>query len=913
MRKAEVPLRVEKLATEQASRKAEQQGKAITADLYFIDPYSLFKAFLSSDVANNMHTGLAHFVDEPTELFHSHSWASSVRTTSGQFAHVLGDKTDKDGQPINLDYRSDYCTESPGGIVLQIQEAFEPASKRNPDKLPAHPVGDTVNQADNEFILNLTPTFIPETYLVSRINNKISVDYYHGETHEDPSPPIPIKPQGKGKSKPKTVYPKYEHQPTVPDRPVVVRQGFIGTEVMSLCHTHPIRAELELEVYGRDLYEKGWDHEQDRIVSCPIMVFIDGFGLYRNSYRSLIGVYTIVAALSGEDRHRQANIFPIALSPHGSNFNDTINALQSLGKLDRGVRATINGEEVVICVPTLCYIGDMPQQDKNSGFRGPKALKFCRFCHIGQAAIKSGQPNSILDFDVISHGRYHHQLIEMRRQMGSYKTATAQRGFASQWGLSEDEPKLTQLSPALDLILSRPPDPAHSEYNGMSELMHGLLMDRILNNTGSKAYTKELRYWPFPPGWERLQSPLHHLRSYSLAAHARWSVIVPGLLRRWLEPGHIHPLFMKEALSHLTTQDPVAVVNFVVKGFAKLAKSNSVLMGLKVAQSDRQSMTTIIRETRQHYQQLCLCASRAITANPRAWTQVGSRQPSMVPQSRMQSVDPGSASMPPPQSRMQSIEPGLMLPPPLPIPQSLAAEMPVPSTEETGNQAQQDGPKRAGQYMHDMMRPNVHVGIHYPVIAEEYSLPVNVNTLLGENQHRWFKKKVYETNHSSVEKLLLAKVNMQMTIRLVLRNAFYLQDGELTRQMNSLYEKCPALLDAILPRTDRRDLVEDEEGDFELDVHFGADAGHRRATVIGQIPVKVIRATTHVLNSNQPLPTHHDNMDQRFREELRRAYVTEYKQPEIYLFGHKRAQWSNKFAFTDSEFHRQTCDSISVD
>lgn len=100
MRKAEIPLRVEKLPTERATRKLDEQqrtGKEITADLHFVDPFSLFKTFLTSDVANAMHSGLAHFVDEPNELYHSHSWASSVRTTSGQYAHVIGYVVDDEG------------------------------------------------------------------------------------------------------------------------------------------------------------------------------------------------------------------------------------------------------------------------------------------------------------------------------------------------------------------------------------------------------------------------------------------------------------------------------------------------------------------------------------------------------------------------------------------------------------------------------------------------------------------------------------------------------------------------------------------------------------------------------------------------------------------------------------------------
>jgi hypothetical protein len=86
-------------------------------------------------------------------------------------------------------------------------------------------------------------------------------------------------------------------------------------------------------------------------------VFIDGFGLYRNSYRSLVGVYAIPAGLDGDDRHRPANVFPITSSPHESNFNDVAGALQSLANLDGGVTVMINGKQSILCVPTVCYLG----------------------------------------------------------------------------------------------------------------------------------------------------------------------------------------------------------------------------------------------------------------------------------------------------------------------------------------------------------------------------------------------------------------------------------------------------------------------------------------------------------------------------------------------------------------------------
>jgi hypothetical protein len=59
------------------------------------------------------------------------------------------------------------------------------------------------------------------------------------------------------------------------------------------------------------------------------MTFIDGFGLYRNAYRSIMGIYLIPAALSFQERARRANVFPLTLGPHGSNFADVIGAMKA--------------------------------------------------------------------------------------------------------------------------------------------------------------------------------------------------------------------------------------------------------------------------------------------------------------------------------------------------------------------------------------------------------------------------------------------------------------------------------------------------------------------------------------------------------------------------------------------------------
>ena len=65
-------------------------------------------------------------------------------------------------------------------------------------------------------------------------------------------------------------------------------------------------------------------------------------------------------------------------------------------------------------------------------------------------------------------------------------------------GMAESVP-LEKFSPALDLILTRPPDPAHSEYGGQAKLMHDLLLETILTPAGTRLYATTLSPFPFPP------------------------------------------------------------------------------------------------------------------------------------------------------------------------------------------------------------------------------------------------------------------------------------------------------------------------------------------------------------------------------------------------------------------------------
>jgi hypothetical protein len=75
-------------------------------------------------------------------------------------------------------------------------------------------------------------------------------------------------------------------------------------------------------------------------------------------------------------------------------------------------------------------------------------------------------------------------------------------------------------------------------------------------DTSSLPYAALLRRFPFPPSWPRVRGPLHHLKSYSLSEHARWSLVIPVLLRCWLRESHLRCPLVTVFQSNGSPNDP---------------------------------------------------------------------------------------------------------------------------------------------------------------------------------------------------------------------------------------------------------------------------------------------------------------------------------------------------------------------
>lgn len=102
-----------------------------------------------------------------------------------------------------------------------------------------------------------------------------------------------------------------------------------------------------------------------RRISIPFSVFLDGFGLYRNVYQSLKGMYVTPAALSIYERKRLINLFVLMIGMFRCNEVKMAACLrQDSVNIGKGIRLTLYSGEVVFAISfPLLFTADMLQQN----------------------------------------------------------------------------------------------------------------------------------------------------------------------------------------------------------------------------------------------------------------------------------------------------------------------------------------------------------------------------------------------------------------------------------------------------------------------------------------------------------------------------------------------------------------------
>jgi len=483
----------------------------------------------------------------------------------------------------------------------------------------------------------------------------------------------------------------------------------------------PVRGELEVEYFTRQYIIQNF---KPGMISLPYLLYEDEFGLYRNMYRSLLGIYLTPAGLSAREQTQRSNIFPITLGLFGAAYKDVVTALHHLRTLDKGVMVSINSEKVFLCAHVLAFTGDMPQQQKAKGLLGVKATHPCGFCLI------ASNDKSQLDYNIALKGRYHHQTVSARLKVRELRTMKTKREYLSGLGMHEDPPALQFIAPTMDLIRSSPGDVAHSEV-GIAKAALSLLMDEILTVKGTELFTLELQKQPMPAGWARLQSPARHLQSYRMGETLRGIVLTALVCRRWLKEGHIRRTFLKHAREALSDSGS-APIDAVTRCLARIAKSNSYTLAPELTQQERADLHKTVVEGRNAFQRLFDCASKS--SKP-VELHVGTNIPGDILESQAPSVETSVvSSIAPSDSGASSVMPALASAGRKRKAKEAAPKTQMQQAKEQKRRDQQEG--KATTLQRAMGRPNVHTGLHIAAIATDYALPRNVTTFSGEDLHR---------------------------------------------------------------------------------------------------------------------------------------------------------------------------------
>ncbi|OJD26743.1 hypothetical protein ACJ73_01869 [Blastomyces percursus] len=140
-----------------------------------------------------------------------------------------------------------------------------------------------------------------------------------------------------------------------------------------------------------------------------------------------------------------------------------------------------------------------------------------------------------------------------------------------------------------------------------------------------------LQTFPFPRGWNRLQSPITHLKKYQLQEHARASIIIPLVLRCWLREEWLSPAIKQTIPTAFSAQNQ-SPIDLIIQVYAAIARSKSLLVSQSPRENDPEVARQIILGARQQLQFLIEAAARAAaTFGPSRAGSVVSRQPSPAP------------------------------------------------------------------------------------------------------------------------------------------------------------------------------------------------------------------------------------------------------------------------------------------
>lgn len=572
---------------------------------YYFDPSEYSRLWLN-DPKLELHLGLGVIVDSPTELWHGDAWLESVRTTSGEFARIGGGEIllpsdcisfrDSEGnialgrvKGVGVDRRSGVAFPNNAKSYSAIVNRLLPANE-----LPQHVshLGqDVPGNAHPQYESALPELILFDTRDIVPCSHIISKEWVYFTDYESPEMlSASLLPQN----------------PTFCVRRIVYlgSTGILCTR--SVHQRHRVIAELELITLTRDyvlsnLVNGGQPTlnsvtEGTRRVSLPYSAFLDGFGLYRNAYHSLKGMYITPAGLDVDSRTQLGNMFVLMIGPFGSSEQGMAECLtEDSNRIGGGYVLRLEepdketgeetGEVVIATTFPIMFTGDMPQQNQNSGNKTHNAQFGCRSCFIPN--FQRGN----LMFDTVASGRYRAPVKRLYDEAMALVSRSARTDTLRKYGLTADGPYFARCYPMLDPQRANPNDPMHAELR-LSKYFAETLVDGILSPTGILAYRAVWDYVDVPFGWGQPQNPVNHKGSMVFSEHGQIAIMHPFVLLHMLTDCESY--FSREEKSHFKA----AVESRMIQAFGTLgaARMNIIrtafLMAKTIHLTLKRSLTT---------------------------------------------------------------------------------------------------------------------------------------------------------------------------------------------------------------------------------------------------------------------------------------------------------------------------------
>ncbi|RYC59161.1 hypothetical protein CHU98_g7042 [Xylaria longipes] len=873
-------------------------------DLLIFDMSDIVISILSSpDMHRHIYRGMAHLTNAHVENpWQANWWGESIRSTSGQFFYY------QDGNPI---FPSDFIKwKCPGeqcaggslpcethfGRVRYCGWDFRVTGFDNTAAVNTHiPILLVQKVMDRGCLREDMATDIQTTVFSQRtIGCTELIIVEDDEVSLSPKDIISHIPE---------VIIDYYYDPSTPVRPgpltspyavrLVYNKSRRQYRVVKLSSPH--RAELELRTYGRQHFIDNFAGKE--MISLPFQMFLDAFGLYRNMYVSLTGIYLTPEFFTTELRSRRSNTFPLTLGPHGSDLADVLTGLFHIRNLDSGVELALNNNtHVFVCSFVNCITGDMPSQQKLSGCLGPTATLPCRNCFV------KGEDKANLHFDIVNQGRYHMQTeIDRRKVEQRAKSQRQEETLLRELGLHNNKHllhTLEKLFPALDMIRSRPIDAAHSEYQGLSRLLHNFMFKdqmSILTPTAITEACAVYQSFTVPPRWGRLQSPKKHLDSWRMQELARGSIILPVLLRCWLQVGHIrddcrriipriaHDYFTSD--DFLVPTDKFTAADWVISASWCFAQSVLAIFGRHNninSSTHTQQISRIIISGRKAIQFLC-----QVNAN--------------VHRERAVTRNANNAK------RTQKARDGRSATSHAPSYISATSEASCETEYMDTDNAASVGPRpkrrahpqdRAQSFISMKGLPNIHTGLHLGDVIREYGSCRLVWTLLGEDKHRQYKSDITGTNHRNPAATLTTHENVSQTLRFLMEGSFETCAPDLHEMFQAVKTKCPNLTNTIVPHLQ---VYQNEDYKTEDGMALQGDVRHKYPLAQGQFSYgKVKEREDPMLNVVKLRDVDHNST---FVKELLSAHSRDYHNHSVILSAHTLTWW-RRVSYTDKHSKR---------